>query len=112
MRCTPKFLVIHPNDIMTARELLGSTLKPGTTNNEINAIRDEGLTFMDTPYLTDTNSWFLVGDEHDINLGPPSRADDGYGVRLRRREAEEGSVLVRLRVVVWFGVEFGDHVTN
>lgn len=93
IRCLPKFLVIHPNDIMTARELLGSTLKPGTANNEINAIRDEGLTFFDTPYLTDTNSWFLVGDEHDINfiwdLRPTLTMDTEFDSDVVKRKVKQ-----------------------
>ena len=93
VRCTPKFLVIHPNDIMTARELLGSTLKPGTTNNDINAIRDEGLTFMDTPYNTDTNSWFLIGDQHDLNfiwdLRPTLTMDTEFDSDVVKRKVKQ-----------------------
>lgn len=92
-RVKPKFLVIHPNDLMTARELLGSTQKPGTANNEINAIRDEGLTFMDTPYLTDTNSWFLIGDEHDLNfiwdLRPTLTMDTEFDSDVIKRKVKE-----------------------
>ena len=64
----PKKLVIHPNDLYTARELLGSEFKPGTSNNEINALREDGLSFMVSHYVTDTNAWFLLGDNHDLNL--------------------------------------------
>ena len=64
----PKLLVIHPNDLMTARELLGSEFKPGTSNNEINALREDGLSYMVSHYVTDTNAWFLLGDNHDLNF--------------------------------------------
>jgi len=64
----PKLIIVTPNDIMVARELVGSEYKPGTSNNEINALRADGLTFMDSPYLTDTNAWFLLGNTHDLNF--------------------------------------------
>jgi len=75
----PKLLLIHPNDLMSARELLGSEFKPGTSNNEINALREDNLSFMVCHYLTDTNAWFLQGDNHDLNLIwdlPPSTSMD------------------------------------
>jgi hypothetical protein len=57
----PRKLVIHPNDELTAMELLKSPQKPGTANNEINAIFND-FSIVVTPYLTDSNSWFLLGD--------------------------------------------------
>jgi hypothetical protein len=93
IRVTPRLLIIHPNDLMTARELLGSAQKPGTANNEINAIRDEGLSFMDTPYLTDTNSWFLLGDEHDLNfiwdLRPTVTMDEEFDSDVVKRKVKQ-----------------------
>lgn len=93
IRVTPKFLVIHMNDIMTARELLGTTLKPGTANNDINAIREEGLAFVDTPYLTDTDSWFMVGDEHDLNfiwdLRPTMSMDEEFDSDVIKRKGKQ-----------------------
>ncbi len=64
----PKLLVIHPNDLMTARELQGSEFKPGTMNNEINALKEDNLTYTPSHYLTDTDDWFLLGDNHDLNF--------------------------------------------
>lgn len=64
----PKKLIIHPNDLMTARELLGSEFKPGTSNNEINALKEDGLSYMVSHYVTDSNAWFLLGDNHDLNF--------------------------------------------
>ncbi len=64
----PIRLLISPEDIFTARELLNSEYKPGTANNEINALQDEGLSYFVSHYKTDNNSWFLVGDKHDANL--------------------------------------------
>lgn len=64
----PRKLIIHPNDIMVARELLGSEMKPGTSNNEINALRADGLSFMVSHYVTDGNAWFLIGDNADLHF--------------------------------------------
>lgn len=93
IRNVPRKLIIHPNDIMTARELLGSTLKPGTANNDLNAIREDGLSFMDTPYLTDTNSWFLVGADHDLwliwDLRPTYTMDEDFDSDRIKRKAKQ-----------------------
>ena len=64
----PRLLIIHPNDLMIARELLGSEYKPGTSNNEINALKEDGLSYMVSHYVTDTNAWFLLGDQTDLNF--------------------------------------------
>lgn len=64
IRGTPGKLIVHPNDSLTAKELLGSSLKPGTANNEINAIQGD-LSVLVNPYLTDSNSWYLKGSGTD-----------------------------------------------
>ena len=60
-------LIISPEDKFTAKEILQSEYKPGTANNDINALKDEGLSFMVSHYKTDTDAWFLIGDQHDLN---------------------------------------------
>lgn len=58
--------VIHsPQDRMTVKELLGSELKPGTANNEINAL--ERLTPMEDPYITSTDDWFVFASGAEIH---------------------------------------------
>jgi hypothetical protein len=47
--------------------LLGSEKKPGTADNDINAIRDMNLSYKVVDYLTSTTAWFLLGDNHDLN---------------------------------------------
>lgn len=65
----PRMLVVNPEDLMTVRELLGSEQKPGTANNEINALREEGLSYLVSHYIgSDTDQWFLIGDVHDLNF--------------------------------------------
>ena len=67
-RLTRQLFVNGTEVMLTAKELLGSQLKPGTANNEINAIREDGLSFMVSHYVTDTNGWYLLGDQHDLNF--------------------------------------------
>lgn len=105
VRSTPKLLIIHPNDVMTARELLGSTLKPGTTNNEINALREDNLTYMVNPYLTDTNAWFLQGTEHDLNfiwdLRPELSTETDFDSKVVKRMVRQG---YSFGYGAWFGM--------
>ncbi len=65
--CRPKTLLVNPEDAFTAREILQSEYKPGTANNEINALRAEGISFMISHYITSADDWFLLCDEHDLN---------------------------------------------
>jgi len=66
IRGRPARLVVHPNDSLTAKELLAPGGKPGTANNDINSLTGEGLSqdsVVVTPYLTDSDSWFVLGDD-------------------------------------------------
>jgi len=64
----PKKLVV-PNALQwTARELLGSKLKPYTADNEKNAFLDNDLNYFVWHYLTDDDAWFLLGDKEDHEL--------------------------------------------
>jgi hypothetical protein len=93
----PKMLIVHPNDIFTARELLQSEFKPGTANNEINAIREEGLSFMVSHYLTDADAWFLIGDQHDLNfiwdVRPRGGMEEDFDTEVIKRKVVEGFVV-------------------
>lgn len=61
----PKYLVVHPAQALTARELTMSPLDPDTANNTKNVLQGQ-LEVIVTPFLTSTN-WYLVAD--------PSQAD-------------------------------------
>lgn len=93
----PKLLIVHPNDIFTARELLQSEFKPGTANNEVNAIREEGLTFMVSHYVTDTDAWFLFGDQHDCNfiwdVRPRGGMEEDFDTEVIKRKVVEGFIV-------------------
>ena len=60
-------LFISPEDQFTAEELLGSEYKPGTANNEVNALRKFGLNYTVLHYKTDTDAWIIQCDKHDCN---------------------------------------------
>jgi len=78
----PKLLICAPANLMTARELLSSEFKPGTANNEINALKEDSLTYMVSHYITSTDDWFLIGDNHDLNfiwdLRPSTDMDEDF----------------------------------
>ena len=68
--CVPKRLIIPYQTKWIAREILNSSAKPYTANNEINPLQDEDLSFIVSHYLTDTDSWFLIADKgvHGLNF--------------------------------------------
>lgn len=97
----PKVLIINPEDMFTAREILQSEYKPGTANNEINALRAEGLSFMVSHYLTDADAWFIAGDQHDANFIWEERPRGGM-------EEDFDNEVIKRKVVEGFAVGHGE----
>jgi len=97
----PKLLIISPEDQFTAKEILQSEYKPGTANNEINALKDEGLSFMVSHYKTDTDAWFAIGDQHDLNFIWETRPRTGM-------EEDFDTEVIKHKVVEGFAVGFGE----
>lgn len=64
LRLKPDILMVPPALEWTAKELLNSTLKPESSNNDINALKDRGLTLFINPYITDPDSWYLIDTTH------------------------------------------------
>lgn len=62
----PKVLLVAPDNSHTARELTLSPFLPGTANNNINSIGKYQV--IDSPYLTDTDAWFLLSEPRDHGL--------------------------------------------
>ena len=61
----PKKLIIPPNLMFVATRLLETSLRVGTTDNDINAIKNNGSIpegYTVNHFLTDTNAWFLTTD--------------------------------------------------
>jgi Mu-like prophage major head subunit gpT len=64
----PRLLVIPPELKWIAREILGSSHKPYTADNEINAILGEDLQYFVSHYLTSTSAWFCLSDKMSHRL--------------------------------------------
>lgn len=66
----PTMALVSSANKFTAREILGSSGRPYTADNEINALIDEDLSFMVCHYLTTSTYWFLLAakGQHDLNF--------------------------------------------
>jgi hypothetical protein len=61
----PRKLVVPPSLMFVATRLLETNLRVGTTDNDINALKNNGSIpegYTVNHYLTDTNGWFLTTD--------------------------------------------------
>ena len=67
---TPTMFLLAPENMFTAREMLGSSGKPFTADNEINALLQENWSWMISHYLDTNTNWFLFAakGEHDLNF--------------------------------------------
>jgi hypothetical protein len=93
----PKKLVIPPALMFVATRLLETSLRVGTTDNDINALKSNGSIpegYTVNHFLTDTNAWFLTTDvpnglKHFVRV-PLSTSMDGDfdtgNVRYKARE--------------------------
>ena len=93
----PKKLIVPPNLMFVAKRLLDTELRVGTTDNDINAIKQMGAIpegYTVNHFLTDTNGWYLTTDvpngmKHFIR-SPLSQSMDGDfdtgNVRYKSRE--------------------------
>jgi hypothetical protein len=69
IRLTPKYLVIAPENLPLAQEILGSANKPFTSDNEKNILQG-WVTPIVSHYLSSTDDWFLLADksQHDLQF--------------------------------------------
>ena len=93
----PKKLIVPPALQFVATRLLETELRVGTTDNDINAIKNNGSIsegYTINHFLTDTNAWFLTTDvpngmKHFVRV-PLSQSMDGDfdtgNVRYKARE--------------------------
>ena len=83
-----------PEDRFTAREILESEYKPGTANNEINALSKEGLSYVVLHYVDDSDAWGLLGDQHDLNFvwdqKPRGGMEEDFDAEVIKRKIVEG----------------------
>jgi hypothetical protein len=79
-----KHIIIPPELIFIAREILGSPGKPYTSDNEINSIIPEDYSFMVSHYLNSSSTWFGAADksEHTARFytreSPKTTFDDDF----------------------------------
>lgn len=64
----PKLLVVAPENKRYAMELVGSDLKPDNNYNNLNSIKPDNIMVVSSPYLTDADAWFLMGDPSQTGL--------------------------------------------
>lgn len=66
----PTMVMGASENIWTFRETLGSSGAPYTTDNEINSLIQENLSWMISHYMDTTTQWFLLAakGEHDLNF--------------------------------------------
>jgi len=93
----PKKLIVPPALMFVATRLLETSLRVGTTDNDINALKNNGSIpggYAVNHYLTDTNGWYLTTDvpngmKHFVRT-PLSNGMDGDfdtgNVRYKSRE--------------------------
>jgi hypothetical protein len=61
----PRKLIVPPSLMFVATRLLETSLRVGTTNNDVNALKNNGSIpegYCVNHFLTDTNGWFLTTD--------------------------------------------------
>lgn len=68
IQSVPKLLVITPEQEFIVQRLFGSTLEAGSNTNNVNVLRDRGLTIVIDDWLTDNDAWFMLGANHDIRF--------------------------------------------
>jgi phage major head subunit gpT-like protein len=64
----PKTLLVHTDSVRYARELVGSDLKPDTSDNNMNSLKSDGIEVVGSPHLSDTDAWFLLADKSETGL--------------------------------------------
>ena len=61
-------LLVHSSNKRLAKELIGSELKPNTSDNNMNSFKEEGLRVVHSPHLTDSDAWFLLSESSNTGL--------------------------------------------
>jgi hypothetical protein len=67
----PKVLLVSESDRHNAIEIVKSPYKANTANNNVNSIgMDGGIEVISSPFLTDTDGWFLLSspEEHGLKI--------------------------------------------
>ena len=62
---TPSMLLVHPNEAHNVVQLLKTQKEPFTAENQVSTVSTSqtGVTDLQSPYLTDTDAWFLLSSK-------------------------------------------------
>jgi hypothetical protein len=93
----PKKLIVPPALMFVATRLLETSLRVGTTDNDINAIKNNGSIpegYTVNHFLTDTNGWYLTTDvpnglKHFIRVPLATSSDGDFDTGNIRYKARE-----------------------
>lgn len=66
----PRLIIVTPQNLFVAREILGSATKPFTADNEVNSLTQEGFALLVDHFITNQNHHFALAaqGEHDLNF--------------------------------------------
>lgn len=67
----PSTVLVHPINLWAAREILGSSGKVYSADNEMNTLIPEGLNWIVDRYITTSTNWFVIAPtgQHGMNFG-------------------------------------------
>jgi hypothetical protein len=93
----PRKLIVPPNLMFVATRLLETSLRVGTTDNDINALKNNGSIpegYTVNHFLTDTNAWFLKTDvpnglKHFVRVPLATSMDSDFDTGNNRYKARE-----------------------
>ena len=93
----PKKLIVPPALMFVATRLLETSLRVGTTDNDINALKNNGSIpdgYTVNHFLTDTNAWFLTTDvpnglKHFVRTPLSTSMDGDFDTGNQRYKARE-----------------------
>ena len=93
----PKKLIVPPALMFVATRLLETSLRVGTTDNDINALKNNGSIpggYAVNHFLTDTNAWFLMTDvpnglKHFVRTPLSTSMDGDFDTGNSRYKARE-----------------------
>jgi hypothetical protein len=93
----PRKLIIPTNLMFVATRLLETSLRVGTTDNDINALKNNGAIpegYAVNHFLTDTNAWFLTTDvpnglKHFVRVPLATSMDADFDTGNARYKARE-----------------------
>lgn len=105
-----KKLIVPPDLMMTAYEILDSEMHPENANNTKNVIKSRfGLSPLVWEYLTSTTAWFVTCEQHDLNFFWRFRPETGMRTEWTTESIDRK---VRQAYVVGFGQWLGIYGTD